>query len=128
MHGYVLDDLALQAGLTGDKRHHRELSRLPHDAIGEGTRLVVPARPHAAAEHRQPLVIHLADIIAAAPPGVLRILLLKFYTRAGRFPRGRDELPDEAVEFVARQVLSAADERNDETGCGDQGRLATSTP
>jgi hypothetical protein len=31
-------------------------------------------------------------------------LLLKFYIRAGRFPRGRGELPDEAVEFVARQV------------------------
>jgi hypothetical protein len=31
-------------------------------------------------------------------------LLLKFYSRAGRFPRGRGELPDEAVEFVARQV------------------------
>jgi hypothetical protein len=31
-------------------------------------------------------------------------LLLKFYTRAGRFPRGRGELPDEAVEFVAGQV------------------------
>jgi hypothetical protein len=31
-------------------------------------------------------------------------LLLKFYTRAGRFPRGRGELLDEAVEFVARQV------------------------
>src|SRR6266542_6600128 len=31
-------------------------------------------------------------------------LLLKFYTRAGRFPRGRGELDDEAVAFVARQV------------------------
>jgi hypothetical protein len=31
-------------------------------------------------------------------------LLLKFYTRAGRFPRGRGERPGEAVEFVARQV------------------------
>src|SRR5256885_14037961 len=31
-------------------------------------------------------------------------LLLKFYTRAGRFPRGRAELPGEAVEFMARQV------------------------
>jgi hypothetical protein len=31
-------------------------------------------------------------------------LLLKFYTRAGRFPRGRGELPDDAVSFVARQV------------------------
>jgi hypothetical protein len=31
-------------------------------------------------------------------------LLLKFYARAGRFPRGRGELDDEAVAFVARQV------------------------
>lgn len=31
-------------------------------------------------------------------------LLLKFYTQVGRFPRGRGELPGEAVEFVARQV------------------------
>jgi hypothetical protein len=31
-------------------------------------------------------------------------LLLKFYTRAGRFPRGRAELEDDAVAFVARQV------------------------
>jgi hypothetical protein len=31
-------------------------------------------------------------------------LLLKFYIRAGRFPRGRGELPDETVEFEARQV------------------------
>jgi hypothetical protein len=29
---------------------------------------------------------------------------LKFYTRLGRFPRGRGELPDAAVEFVGRQV------------------------
>jgi TnpA family transposase len=31
-------------------------------------------------------------------------LLLKYYTWAGRFPRGRGELADEAVVFVARQV------------------------
>jgi hypothetical protein len=31
-------------------------------------------------------------------------LLLKFYGRFGRFPRGRGELHDDAVEFVARQV------------------------
>jgi Domain of unknown function (DUF4158) len=31
-------------------------------------------------------------------------LLLKFYARAGRFPRGRAELDDVAVAFVARQV------------------------
>src|SRR4051812_34173015 len=31
-------------------------------------------------------------------------LLLKFYGRFGRFPRGRAELHDEVVEFVARQL------------------------
>ena len=30
--------------------------------------------------------------------------MLKFYVRRGRFPRGRSELPDEAVVFVAKQV------------------------
>lgn len=29
---------------------------------------------------------------------------MKFYIWAGRFPRGRGELPGGAVEFVARQV------------------------
>jgi len=35
-------------------------------------------------------------------------LLLKFFSRMGRFPRGRGELPDEAVAHVARQVGVAA--------------------
>jgi len=38
-------------------------------------------------------------------------LLLKFYTRSGRFPRGRSEMPQEAVDFVARQMQVAAGER-----------------
>ncbi|MEU1711126.1 DUF4158 domain-containing protein [Streptomyces sp. NPDC005706] len=37
-------------------------------------------------------------------------VLLKFYTQYGRFPRGRFELPGEAVEFVARQVQVPAAE------------------
>jgi TnpA family transposase len=37
-------------------------------------------------------------------------LLLKYYTRHGRFPRDRAEFPDEVVYFVARQVgVFAAD-------------------
>ncbi|WP_157904226.1 hypothetical protein [Parafrankia soli] len=28
---------------------------------------------------------------------------MKFFTQLGRFPQGRSELPDEAVEYVARQ-------------------------
>ncbi|MGW2894925.1 DUF4158 domain-containing protein [Streptomyces sp. NPDC001212] len=35
-------------------------------------------------------------------------VLLKFYTQYGRFPRGRFELPGEAVEFVAGQVPARA--------------------
>jgi hypothetical protein len=31
-------------------------------------------------------------------------VLLKFFTQHGRFPPGRSELPDEAIDFVARQV------------------------
>ncbi|KAB1943156.1 DUF4158 domain-containing protein [Micromonospora sp. ALFpr18c] len=31
-------------------------------------------------------------------------LLLKFYGRFGRFPRGRAELHEDVVEFVARQL------------------------
>jgi len=36
-------------------------------------------------------------------------VLMKFYNRHGRFPRGRAELPDEAIRFLAEQLkLSAA--------------------
>nr|WP_275106954.1 DUF4158 domain-containing protein [Nocardia terpenica] len=31
-------------------------------------------------------------------------MLLRFYTERGRFPRGRAEIPDEAIDYVARQV------------------------
>lgn len=33
---------------------------------------------------------------------------MMFYVRHGRFPRGRGELPDEAVRFVAAQVTVLA--------------------
>jgi hypothetical protein len=39
-------------------------------------------------------------------------LLLKFFTHAGRFPRGVSELPDEAVEYVARQLAVPAADLN----------------
>lgn len=31
-------------------------------------------------------------------------LMLRFYTERGRFPRGRSEIPDSAVDYLARQV------------------------
>lgn len=51
--------------------------------------------------------------LVAGKRGATRLgfaVLLKFYTQYGRFPRGRFELPVEAVEFVARQVQVAASE------------------
>lgn len=53
-----------------------------------------------------------ADLVAGKRGGtrVGFALLLKFYTRQGRFPRGRADFPDEVVEFVARQMnVPAAD-------------------
>ena len=47
----------------------------------------------------------LAEVAGKRGPTRLAFaLLLKFYTRRGRFPRSRGELPDEAVAYVARQV------------------------
>jgi Domain of unknown function (DUF4158) len=37
-------------------------------------------------------------------------ILLKFHTQHGRFPRGRSELADEAIEHVAKQVKVPASE------------------
>jgi Domain of unknown function (DUF4158) len=45
--------------------------------------------------------------LVAGKQGATRLgfaLVLKFFTRHGRFPSGRRELPAEAVDFVAHQV------------------------
>jgi TnpA family transposase len=51
--------------------------------------------------------------LVAGKRGATRLgfaLLLRFYTEQGRFPRGRSEIPDSAVEYVARQVGVATSE------------------
>jgi hypothetical protein len=51
--------------------------------------------------------------LVAGKRGATRLgfaLLLKFYIRHGRFPNGPEELPEEAVGFVARQVDVSEDE------------------
>ena len=53
-------------------------------------------------------------------------LLLKFYTRFGRFPRDWAELPDEAVDFVGRQVQVAAAELGSTSGLA--GRSSRTAP
>jgi hypothetical protein len=51
--------------------------------------------------------------LVAGKRGATRVgfaVLLRFYTERDRFPRGRSEIPDAAVEYVARQVgVPAAD-------------------
>lgn len=37
-------------------------------------------------------------------------VMLRFFTERGRFPRGRGGIPDDAVEYVARQVEVAPTE------------------
>lgn len=51
--------------------------------------------------------------LVAGKRGATRLgfaLLLRFYGQYARFPRGRSELLDDAVQFVARQVAVAASE------------------
>jgi hypothetical protein len=81
--GYILDDLALGAGLAGagSEHHRRELSRLLHAAIEGGPTLDIPALClSAATADRSALSGHLAEIVAAAPPGAVDICGL---TRTG---------------------------------------------
>jgi Domain of unknown function (DUF4158) len=51
--------------------------------------------------------------LVAGKRGATRLgfaLLLRFYTGRGRFPRGRAEISDAAVDYVARQVGVSATE------------------
>jgi hypothetical protein len=71
----------------------------------------VPLSPDGLVEHWTVLDDEKALIAGKRGPTRLGFaLLLKFYTRHGRFPAGRSEFPDEVVAFVARQVkIPAAD-------------------
>lgn len=77
MSGYVLDDLALVAGLTtdGEEHHRRELSRLLIAAIDRGPTIAVPALCLATAAVRRPaMAAHLAELVTGGPPGAIEII------------------------------------------------------
>jgi hypothetical protein len=81
--GYILDDLALIAGLagTGSEHHRRELSRLVHGAIDGGLALDVPAFCLTTASVARPaLADHLADL---SPPRRLGAINICGLTRTG---------------------------------------------
>ncbi|BCB82265.1 hypothetical protein GCM10022251_46900 [Phytohabitans flavus] len=74
--GYVLDDLALVAGLGGASGEHyrRELSRMIHRAAEGGPMLDVPALCLAeATTARRSIAEHVADLVATAPPGAVAV-------------------------------------------------------
>lgn len=76
MNGYVLDDLALVAGLSGagSEHHRRELSRLLHDAAEGGPAVVVPALCLAQATTARPAIAgHLAEVVATTPRGAVEV-------------------------------------------------------
>lgn len=74
--GYVLDDLALVAGLTATagEHHRRELSTLIDDAVHGGPVLDVPALCLTeATTARRSIAEHVADLVASAPPGSVAV-------------------------------------------------------
>jgi hypothetical protein len=74
--GYVLDDLALVAGLSATAREHhrRELSRMIHQAAEGGPVLDVPALCLTeATTARRSIAEHVADLVATTPPGAVAV-------------------------------------------------------
>ncbi|WP_239313389.1 MULTISPECIES: hypothetical protein [unclassified Frankia] len=77
MSGYVLDDLALIAGLTDDgaEHHRRELSRLLAAAIDRRPAIAIPALCLASAAVRRPAIAgHLAELVTGGPIGAIEIV------------------------------------------------------
>jgi hypothetical protein len=123
--GYVLDDLALIAGLghAGTEHDRREVSRLLHDALKGGPVVDLPALClTAAATVRSAIVDHVAGMVAEAPAGAIDIAGL---VRTSQLDAVRAWRPDlgwagahAAVEALAtgRQVLTVKPERYAGTG------------
>ena len=109
MTGYVVDDLALIAGLagTGSELHRRELSRLLHGAIDGGPTLDIPALCLTAACVVRPAVAgHLADILAAAPVSAIEVSGLSRTGHLDALRAFRPELVWPATHAAARALAS----------------------
>jgi hypothetical protein len=79
MRGYVVDHLALTAGLTdtGSEHHRREMSRLLHSAIDGGPPLIIPAVCLAATAGVRPVIAtHMTVLLADAPSGAIEFSAL----------------------------------------------------
>ena len=111
MSGYVLDDLALTAGLAGggSERHRREFSRLVSGAIDGGPAINLPALCLAAVTALRPAVIgHLAELIAHAPAGVISIGSFTRTDRLGALRALETRLPWPALHAADHAVATSA--------------------
>jgi hypothetical protein len=107
--GYVLDDLALGAGLigTGSEHHRRELSRLLSGAVDGGPSLDVPALCLAAVAALRPaLTDHLAEIIAVAPPDAITVSGLSRSTVTDRVRVTHPQLSWSATHATVRALAT----------------------
>lgn len=122
MSGYVLDELALIAGLTTDgaEHHRRELSRLLIAAIDCGPTVAVPALCLATAALRRPAIIeHVAELVAGGPPGAVQIVGLARSTEVARL---RAEHP--GISWPALHASSTATAAQVPVVTTDPGRYA----
>jgi len=106
--GYVLDDLALTAGLDefSEEHHRREFSRLLRDAIDGGPGLAIPALCLAgAAVVRSAIADHIAAIVAVAPPHAVDVI---GFARTERLEQFRSDHPYAAWPVVAAAVHAMA--------------------
>jgi hypothetical protein len=91
--GYVLDHLALTAGLAGRGTEHqqREMSRLLISAMDGGPPLTLPAVCLAVtAEERPGVANHVAALVADAPDGAIEVSGL---ARTRQLDALREEFP-----------------------------------
>ena len=123
MSGYVLDDLALIAGLTtdGEEHHRRELSRLLTAAIDRGPTIAVPALCLATAAVRRPAIAdHLAELVTGGPPGAIKIIGL---ARTAEVTQLRTEHP--GISWPALHATSTATAGRVPVVTTDPGRYAS---
>jgi hypothetical protein len=107
--GYILDHLALIAGLSavGTEHQRREVSRLLHGATDGGPRLDVPALCLAAANHARPGIAgHVADLVATARIGAIAVSELARTVQLDALTALRPELDWPATHAAARALAT----------------------
>jgi hypothetical protein len=111
MTGYVLDELALTAGLAAasSEYHRREFSRLLSGAIDGGPSLDLPALCIAEAAAGRPAIGgHIAELIAHGPEGTIAVGPLTRISRLDALRGLRPRLPWPALHAADRAVATGS--------------------